>query len=304
MAGFANYMAPVLIGAPDRVFQRFFSCLRSSKPSYFGPWLAGLFEGDGHIWIPATEYAPSGKKYTPLVQITFCISDIPLVLWLQNLIGGNVNKIGDGACRLTISSIPQLCAFVLLVSPYMCTPKLDQLNALILWLNENKSQNIPLAIINCSPIGLIGWLAGFIDADGSFHIRVNEIATGSLKNRVAIRFSLEQRIMDPKWGGCYNDVINAIAAFLGATLNVTNHNGREYYCVQVSSVAQLTILMDYLNQYPLLSGKRMDRLAANSCFDLITSKAHMTPEGREKAKHLKASMNSKRTEWDWSHLSN
>lgn len=300
MAGFANYMAPVLIGAPDNFLKRFLS--RLSQTSYFASWLAGLFEGDGHVWIPKMPYAPSGKRYTPHVEITFCISDSPLANWLLSILGGHVRAIGKGACRLTISNVPQLIAFVKLVSPFLRTPKLSQLNRLVDWLNDYEGQTLPHAILDTSPLGTTGWLAGFAESDGNFLIRVTEIIMGAAKNRVTLRFMLEQRMVDSNSGLEYHNIMNAIAKYLGGTLYITHHNGREYYCVQVSSVVQLTILMNYLDQYPLLSGKRMDWLASRRCFDLITSKAHLTPEGRVEALKLKASMNSKRTEWDWSHL--
>lgn len=72
-----NYFLPVQMGAPDcfKYSVRRVSTLPklnkvtipelqiSSNIKYY---LTGLWEGDGHIWIPTTKNAPSGKNYTPL----------------------------------------------------------------------------------------------------------------------------------------------------------------------------------------------------------------------------------------------
>ena len=79
------------------------------KPSYIGSYLAGLWEGDGHIWIPVTTHAPSGKKYTPHFAISFAEEEYPLVLKLKSLIGGSIrHKVENHAYVLTITSISEI----------------------------------------------------------------------------------------------------------------------------------------------------------------------------------------------------
>lgn len=64
-----------------------FDSLASRGPS-IASYIAGPFEGDGHIWIPATAYSPSGKRYSPRFYITFALKDLPLAQYLSNLLGG------------------------------------------------------------------------------------------------------------------------------------------------------------------------------------------------------------------------
>ncbi len=83
-----NWLLPVRIGAPDYVYvykpyikdtlMRFCSTFSQKKQqSYFGSYLAGLWEGDGHCWIPTTSVAPCGKKYTAQFCITFHKKNLP-----------------------------------------------------------------------------------------------------------------------------------------------------------------------------------------------------------------------------------
>ncbi len=71
----------------------------------------------------------------------------------------------------TISSVKGLRLIVNLLNGYLRTPKVHQLYLLIEWLNKHHGsyfKNLPL---DESPIDSNSWLAGFIDADGSFGIR-------------------------------------------------------------------------------------------------------------------------------------
>lgn len=123
MAGFANYMVPVLIGAPDELnSSKAFSTVTDNG---FGAYLTGLWEGDGHIWIPSTSHAPSGKRYTPHFCITFSVLDHPLALAIQTKLGGYLrHKQAENAYVLTVSNVSDLARIIGLISPYVRTPKL------------------------------------------------------------------------------------------------------------------------------------------------------------------------------------
>jgi hypothetical protein len=62
--------------------------------------------------------------------------------------------------------------------------KIKKFNILLKWLNINKISNI-----NNQPLNSNSWLAGFIDADGSFDIRIKK------DKYPEIRFRLEQTLI-------------------------------------------------------------------------------------------------------------
>jgi hypothetical protein len=102
----------------------------------FASYIAGLFEGDGHIWIPSNNLT---KKHNSKFNITFNLKDLPLAeILLKEISAGTKNKTGfirkkvkNNACVLTISNIDSLKYIVTLMSPYMRSPKINQVNKLI-----------------------------------------------------------------------------------------------------------------------------------------------------------------------------
>jgi len=361
MAGFANYMAPILVGAPD-IYTHitlmdlllkvgFYDWVEimlmsaahnevprddlpeevdttlenSASPSsintnyngllWFPSWLAGIWEGDGSSWVPTTEHAPSGKLYTVNVTITFALVDLPLAKWLDSILGGYVRLMTDqGACRLVIANPYSVANFIRLVSPWLRTPKLGRLNAVITWLEANK--NIKLSYITPCTTSLLqdAWLAGFLDADGNFYVRVTlthsdrELVssvgsglnldfpdTNPKKSRAGIRIRIEQRIFDGFSNGPIVDSINAIAKALHVNkILTTQHNGRSYWSVEATSLVSTTVLFEYLDRFPLITAKRFDSLDAKNAFLLITRNGHTTTAGRARILTIQYGINRRR----------
>jgi len=146
-----------------------------------GSYLAGLFEGDGHIWIQKTF---SGKNHNPRFCITFGLKNEPLAkILLEILESGFIRyKKSDNVCVIVVSSVVGLKKIVSLINGKLRTPKIGQLDALINWLNKNHNANILLLPLCDSPLSSDAWLSGFIDADGSFSVQHTKKENAFKKN--------------------------------------------------------------------------------------------------------------------------
>lgn len=185
--------------------------------------------------------------------------DYPLVLVLKTLLGGTIrHKKGNSAYVLVISSISGLTMVINLINGYLRTPKIDQFNKLVDWINKKSNSNISIYEPDTSSILKNAWLSGFIDADGSFSINIREkTSDGKGKNRIEARLRIEQRKEDPNTGKSYESILKSIADTFGVQLNTAIHNGDiHYYLIAITSPAKLAILINYLNEYSLFTQRR------------------------------------------------
>ena len=68
-----NWFVPIMIGAPDMAkLPKLVQLVAIATP--LGSYLAGLFEGDGHIWVSKS----TEKKHNPRFCITFHQKNMPL----------------------------------------------------------------------------------------------------------------------------------------------------------------------------------------------------------------------------------
>jgi len=225
----------------------------------FNSYLAGLFEGDGHIWIQNSNMK---KKHNPRFCITFGLKNEPLAKILLKIIGyGHIRyKPKDNACVLIVSPVKGLKKIIKLINGELRTPKIHQLHKLIDWINTNHSFNIKKLSLNTGLLSNNSWLAGFIDADGSFSIRTSHLDDNAKKIQIACRLRIEQRMVDPITNQNYLEVLTKIANFLHCKLLIRKQiaTGNNYYHLTASSSNSLQIVLNYFKFYPLYSSKYLD----------------------------------------------
>lgn len=122
--------------------------------------MAGLFEGDGTIYIPKKERHISkddkpGKRTYPSLQLSFASKDLPLAFALVKGIGQcSIQKVTKKAAyTLTINSTKSLITMVQILNGNLRTPKHKDLGALIDLLNY-RYESLKLELLPISTIPL------------------------------------------------------------------------------------------------------------------------------------------------------
>jgi len=103
---------------------------KDKKYNKFNSYLAGLFEGDGHIWLPNFNMK---KKHNPRFCITFGLKNEPLANKILEIIEhGHIRyKPKENACVLIVSPVKGLKKIIALINGELRTPKIHQLHKLI-----------------------------------------------------------------------------------------------------------------------------------------------------------------------------
>lgn len=204
----------------------------SCRVDKWGPYLAGLIEGDGTI-VVSNEIKK--LKNSPIIEIVFNKKDLELAKYLYNLLKiGKIKELSSEHKYVLwrISKIEDVYILINIINGYFRTPKYEALVRAINWINNyitinkikyppilthsvgqgelNESNSLellnkkkiesildninylPVLDIDKSEINTNGWLSGFTDADGNFEIELLKNSKRH-KSRVNLSYILEIR---------------------------------------------------------------------------------------------------------------
>jgi len=281
-----------------------------------GPYLAGLIEGDGHIYVPSTYRNLKGKKNVPSIEICFDIKDLPLFEKIKEVLEGGYIAIRPNkkSGRLFLRKKVILLKVINLINGHMRTPKIEALHRLIQWFNNEKGHyQIKFLGLDTSLLEHNSWLAGFIEADGNFYLNW-KISDKSLNKdiiSVIYYFRLSQRQeysrkIDSSIKESNIMIMSKISEFLKTSVISINRKRINYeenaFLIKTDKIESKNIIFAYLNKYPLFGYKYFAHVNLNLIHNLIIKSEHKTNIGKLRFLGYANSMKYNSEIHNWEHL--
>jgi LAGLIDADG endonuclease len=172
-----------------------------------------------------------------------------------------------------------------------------QIVALKAHFPKGLSQKLLLAFPNYSPIIVpaflpdfshlnIHWIAGFINADGSFSITSYKQNSSKDREICSISIIISQHNRS-------KSILEAIKKFFNFGSIYSNKNGVSNYTIR--SIKLINKFIERFEKTKLLGAKALDYTDFCKAVWLMNKKSHLTPEGLAEFKAIAAGMNSTRT---------
>lgn len=283
--------------------------LHTSTSNQLGYYLAGLIEGDGSIILRKGER----EKISPKIVFTFSEREVPMYERLQQILNtGSISKDKkeNGVVgRYSITNADAVISLINLVNGKFRTPKIQALYKAIDNLNKWRNANIIKLPLDSSSLDSNAWLAGFIDTDGHFSIKLTG-NYGSDENktrgRVQCVFSINQSELNRVTEESNVPFMTKVAEFFQVNLlhKVEKASVSRGSANTISFFAQSDrkhyIITTYLNMFPLMSSKRLNYLAFFKGLSYLGKR--LTKDEILEIRAIKSSMNKNRTYYNWDHL--
>jgi hypothetical protein len=245
--------------------------LKPVNNDQFGYYLAGLIDGNG--WV--SNYG---------AHILFNNLDASLAYYIKASLGyGSVTKLKSNNCYLlTITKREGLKKIINLINGKIRTQsKFEDVFKYILNVYEELLYLKEQFHLNTSNDLDNHWLAGFIDAEGNFQIKLLEELKTSGERSVEIRLNMyiDQQtrlfldLIKNKFGG-----------------NISFIKTEETYNYSSNSFGSARKVIDYLDKYHILSSKYVNFIKWRKVYRLVQEKKHLNPEGQAKILKIKSSM--------------
>jgi hypothetical protein len=130
------------------------------------------------------------------------------------------------------------------------------------------------------------WFSGFTEAEWCFGVDISKSQKLKTGHAVNLRFTLTQHLRDRL-------LLDSFCEHLGCgNIKVGIKNGNYFYVTKFEDIVK--ILIPLFNKYPLQGAKLLDYTDFLTIIELMKNKAHLTKEGLDKIREIKAGMNTGR----------
>ena len=128
------------------------------------------------------------------------------------------------------------------------------------------------------------WVVGFVDGEGCFHIGINKNSDMKLGVQVLPEFTVVQHKIDEQ-------VLHGLKAYFECGVVRKNHGTRLAYRVR-GQANLLQKILPFFEKHQLKTKKRVDFAKFRKVVLMIEKGEHLSLEGLEKIRQIKATMNS------------
>ena len=128
------------------------------------------------------------------------------------------------------------------------------------------------------------WVVGFVDGEGCFHVGINKNKLMKLGVQVLPEFTVVQHKADEQ-------VLHGLKDFFGCGVIRKNHGTALAYRVRGQENLRDRII-PFFEKHKLKTRKRVNFEKFRKVILLIEKEEHLNPEGLEKIRKIKTSMNS------------
>ena len=128
-----------------------------------------------------------------------------------------------------------------------------------------------------------GWVTGFVDGEGCFHVGINAHAEMTAGYQVLPEFTVVQHARDAQ-------LLHALKAFFGCGVVRTNHGDRLAYRVR-SQAHLLERILPFFEKHPLRSKKHVDFLKFRDVLLMMQKGEHLESGGLERIREIASKMN-------------
>ena len=259
--------------------QLFFQLTLHEKDKYILDQIKNFFAGDGKIYRSGSnllQYRVFTKK--DLQVIISHVDRFPLITNKQAdyVLWKSAYRIFQNKEHLTIEGLHKIVAI-----------KASMNLGLSEKLKTAFSSVIPVVrpLIKNDEIPSPHWLAGFTSAEGSYMIKIYESQNQSLGFCIYLDFQITQHSRDEQ-------LMITFIKYFDCGRVYKNRNTFEFHVSKLSDLNEKII--PFFTNYPILGVKSKDFEDFCKVAELMNNKKHLTEEGLEQIKKIKAGMNTGR----------